>query len=1741
MEKIKSSFRSFGLRNSLLSLFSIIIIVIGVIFASSYLRKSAQLILGSDSGLILTADREDSLGAFTDTSFTLKSDKDLSVASVKNNIVFFPEIDFDITEVGSRQFSIKPKTPLKDNSLYRIKILSQAKTFYWAFQTKNDFRVVQSLPRDMGTYVPLNSGIEVTFSHDSWEDVNFKNGNFEVTPFVEGRFERHYRTLSFVPKSLAPDTLYTVKVKKGVKLNGSTDVLRDDYVFQFETQPSNRDQSQLYFSRNFYEFSPTETPAFDFYSSSLGGVEVTVKVYQAPPQGFLSNLISLLSIPSWASNSQRQNKFPVSGLSKVLEFNSPIQKQTYTSFVLFPQTLAKGLYIVEASLGVGGGASTQTLVQITDLSAYLSVSGTKTLAWVNDLKSGSPVSGATVAFGSVTGKTESNGTASFDTPLEKLSESTFATASQGSDTLYLPLQNSRYYYDSTYQNTRRQMDKYWTYFYTDRPAYLPTDSVKFWGLLRDRDNLNKKQTFTLEVTRSDYTNWDFTPVILYTKNFETSDLGTFIGEIPLSNFNPGYYGVSLKIGNKVVSGSSFSVEAYTKPAYKVTLNTSKKAYIVGETVNSSGQVSFFEGSPVPAMDLKYSGGDLNGKMTTDSLGRYNFSFTAAPFDNNYSTSPSYKYFYVIPALEEEGEISANASIAIFDSSLVFGYSKTSTKDKIGQVEIDLRQVDTNKFTSGSSVSDIFLPASSKQISGELFENEYVKKEVGTYYDFINKVTSTRYEYSTVQHKIADISLTTDTSGKAAYTFPVTSGKSYNVALRATDDQGRVTSQDSYVSGYSGNYFMNDYVYLKTDKGGTKPNTFSVGENVNLMVMKGESPLSASASDKFLYIFAQRGIKSYQVTSGNGLSFTYPDTFVPNITVSAIRFTGKTYEVAENLNLLFDTSSKKLSLDITKDKSTYLPGDLAKISIQAKNPDGSPAQSEVNLSFVDEAYFALYSQYLDPLFSIYSSLDSDIISFYQSHRYPLDISGAEGGGCFLPGTQILMSDGKTKNIENIKVGDKIKTLASLNSDKMVNAKVIKTFSHQLSGYLVINNHLRVTGEHNLFINGRWMTASEAREGDSFLDTHGNYQNIYSIEERAGMNTVYNFTVEKLNTYFADGFYTHNEKGRELFVDNAFFGSVRTGIDGRASVDVKLPDNLTSWRITSQGVTGDLKVGVDQTPLVVKQPFFVDLVMNTEYLVEDHPEILVRAYGEGLNSGDTVNIQIKSDSLGVSKSLAIKAFESSKIDLGVLKLGVHQITVSGNSGNLSDKLTRNITVIPSRLKIAKTINTHLTIDTKPEGSMDSPTTLIVSDLSLGRFYPPLLNLSYTWGDRLDQRLARILSKEIISRNFDEKVALEKLDTSSFQTPDGGYALFPYSSSDLELSSFVAALAGDKVDRVGLSNYFYRNLSKIQDDEAFSESLFGLASIDEPVLVLINRFRETKDLSPIARIYIGLAQASIGDKENAMSTYRSLISEFAVPQDSMTYMKVGKDKDSFLRVTSLTSALASMLSEKEADGLLAYTISNSTKDILLVSSQLLSITHQIENTKPQPISFAYTLGGKKVSKKLEKGKVFKLELSPKDLGEITFSDIAGNVGLSSTYFAPLDPKTVQTDPSIKIGRSYSVRGKVTNTFAASDLVKVTLPVTYATITQDGCYQVTDVLPSGLKPITSISAFTQQSVLYPYDVNGQKVSFCISKGDTRNSVYYYARVISAGDYKAENAIIQSLKAPSIFNFSPAGSVSIK
>ena len=174
---------------------------------------------------------------------------------------------------------------------------------------------------------------------------------------------------------------------------------------------------------------------------------------------------------------------------------------------------------------------------------------------------------------------------------------------------------------------------------------------------------------------------------------------------------------------------------------------------------------------------------------------------------------------------------------------------------------------------------------------------------------------------------------------------------------------------------------------------------------------------------------------------------------------------------------------------------------------------------------------------------------------------VEIQDTYGGlaiACFLPGTLILMSDGTTKPIEDINVGDEVMSmdLPGLpdedlgylewkshtmrpmdNLPEMVKrykktANVEHLFYDYMNGYYSINNgYLKVTREHDLFVyhtgKWRWVTPNEISTDMKLFGYEGEVINIDSVEWIEDEVEVVNFDVEPLDVYFAGGVLVHNK--------------------------------------------------------------------------------------------------------------------------------------------------------------------------------------------------------------------------------------------------------------------------------------------------------------------------------------------------------------------------------------------------------------------------------------------------------------------------------------------------------------------------------------------------------------------------------------------------------------------------------------
>jgi hypothetical protein len=154
---------------------------------------------------------------------------------------------------------------------------------------------------------------------------------------------------------------------------------------------------------------------------------------------------------------------------------------------------------------------------------------------------------------------------------------------------------------------------------------------------------------------------------------------------------------------------------------------------------------------------------------------------------------------------------------------------------------------------------------------------------------------------------------------------------------------------------------------------------------------------------------------------------------------------------------------------------------------------------------------------------------------------------------LAGTKITMADGSIKNVEDVHVGDVVKSWnhptlidesnenwftdwsssdisgSSTESSTVKSMKIDAYFKwHTIS--LSDGTELRCTFEHIFLVkkegSWRWMQAIAMEPGQSMLKEDGSEVTIQSNVIAYTPVTTFNFDVEETDTYYAEGLVTHN---------------------------------------------------------------------------------------------------------------------------------------------------------------------------------------------------------------------------------------------------------------------------------------------------------------------------------------------------------------------------------------------------------------------------------------------------------------------------------------------------------------------------------------------------------------------------------------------------------------------------------------
>ncbi|MBU1018981.1 MAG: alpha-2-macroglobulin family protein [Patescibacteria group bacterium] len=1708
---------------------------------------------------------KDPSGIDASAGFRLESKGEVSAEDVDEVLVINPYAEVKVEQESDNSVIITPVLAMEANEIYSIeldgKVLKGSPypmEYSWAYQVSDQFRLRGTLPADQETSIPINSGIEFLFNFRGVlaEDLT---EHFTIDPYLPGHFEVIDKTAAYVHDGLLEETIYTLTLTAGLSLGDSENTLQEDYTFQFETSSEAAFSNVIRLRNGNYNFSPEDEPYFTmtrFDWIDEGNNYIDYQVYAYPSaDAFLEAMQEMDSaIPTWSYRASKNYEIPTDSLELVLDQKDiEVYESNYSTKVFtLPDTLDEGYYLLKAS---AGDDEDTAFFQVSSLSAAVYITEDLSLVWVNDVVTGESISGAQVEVvdSSISEKTGSDGVALLEGVINQATvlqtrynyRGSYMEVSYGGETTF---------YDLRWYNNDYAEDDYWMYFDTERTTYHPTDDIHYWGFLKGRYGSAAGEYQITLSSRGWFYSTETTT--FYEETIYVEDGGTFEGKLEIELMPPGFYSMSLKKDGETLSTLYLDIEDFVKPAYKLDAQADEDILFAWETTDAYITSEFFEGTPVPNLALNFdASGDTDGTYTTDEDGELTVEFKADPgaCNNKYCSLFKTRYFEVFPTLEESGDINATERFTVIRSFV----GATDVEAELDGLYLETKWVDREKVRDADYLwadPDIYSEiAPETQVNLKIVKSYYEKTDNGTYYDYINKVVKPKYSYSSSKETIEEVTLHTDENGVLDYPLDLEDGYSYYFYMTIIDPYGNEYIE--YESIYNSRYSYNYGDYLSFD--GVE-DSYSIGDEVEFTLTSGdEDSLPDDGSYQYLFVSFQDGLRDYIVSDSPTLAFEFTEDMAPNINYMAVRFDGDYYtNPYTSTTINYDYEDERLDVDIVPTSNDYGPGDDAQITVAVTDAGtDQAAQSYVNVYMVDEAYYALYAEYFsDPLISIYDNVHSGVERAYVSHEGPIADEGGKGG-CFVEGTEILMSDGSTKVIEEITTGDMILTREDPLNDRLVEAPVAKLYKHHVSEYILVNGELGVTQEHVVFLNGQWRLAGDIKVGDYLVDADGEEVTVTSVEYIYGPVNVYNFEVELYHTYFADGYYVHNDKDggvRENFEDTALFEVVQTDANGQAVIDFTLPDNITSWRVVAVAISEDLRAGYSSENIDVSKEVFVLPVINDEYLTGDKPIIPVRVYGDSLNADSEVNVGLEIESMNYDEEKNANAYDVTYFELDELSEGEHR-SVAYTDG---DAMATTFDVKDSHFVTQEIWTDILGEKLSLEGSDDQRTLVSFMNNETGTIYKLIVDAAYHYAGRADQSASKNIARQLLNEYFDETHSVPDFDAFLYQnvpdqwdynseiTLDGGIGVLTYDSSRLSLTAQLAGLDASLWSQEPLRRYF-ENIFE-SNEYTLSEkilALYGLSALGDSVLIDLNYFVENYELDTGDKVYAALAYLEMGDKASATDLFLDLTENYTDLEGGRT--KIADDsRDNELSWTASMAVIAAELGSDYRDYLWDFVLHNDKpyeddRSDLIIVEKILYAKTLLENGASAEVSFS--LNGEKIE--LVGNDYYKVSMLPDELDAAEFSSIEGDTRVFTFYEAPQNLDDLELDSSLAIGRNYYTQAdwasgfELSNdSFKTGDLVKVEFTVD---VDLKGGYSIIDLLPSGLQPTTQKSNQNERytdGFRHPYKIEGQKMYFGLYCGDTTcngEPFYYYARVINPGEFRQEPAVIQNTSNPNIMNVS--------
>jgi alpha-2-macroglobulin len=769
------------------------------------------------------------------------------------------------------------------------------------------------------------------------------------------------------------------------------------------------------------------------------------------------------------------------------------------------------------------------------------------------------------------------------------------------------------YYDAQYN-----ADK--VYAITDRPVYRPSQPVKFkfWIDHAQYDQEGKSafagQSFTVQVLnpRSEK---------VFEKGFTADEYGGFDGELMLDKqATLGVY--QILIPGK--GGGNFRVEEYKKPEFEVKVKAPEEPVMLGEKFSASIEAKYYFGAPVTEAKVKYKIFRTGYSANWYPMGLWDWFYEPGYwwFACDYAWYPGWRdwgcrrpvFFWWGWRQPERPELVAEVESAI-------------GKDGVVKVEIDTALAkeihgDTDhKYEITAEVTD----QSRRTIVGT--GRVLVARKPFKVYAWVNRghyrvgdVVHASFTAQTLDNKpvqgagelrllhiaydkdakpveteVQKWDLPTDAQGAAQIQIKAAKAGQYRLSYKVTDSKQH-TIEGGYVftvmgEGVApGDFRFND-IELVTDK-----REYAPGEKVNLLV-------NTARPDSWIVLFLRPANGMYQmpkIVHAQGKSTQevievvkkdMPNFFVEAFTVADGRVYTETREV------IVPPESRVLGVEVKPSAEKYKPGEKAVVNVKLTGPDGKPFVGSTVVSIYDKAV-----EYISG-----GSNVPEIKSFFWKWRrqhHPQTESSLTHGGYNLVRTnaiamQFLGIFGQSV-VEEVGAEDKeAQTLEGAGSGGG------GSFGRARDGAM------------------RQMAAMPSAAAPAGAPMLAMESDGMMAKSAAGAMK------DELGAGGGEGGQMVEPTVRTQFADTAIWvGCLATDQDGLASVELKMPENLTTWKARVWAMGAGARVGEGAAEVVTTKNLIIRL-QAPRFFVEKDEVVLSANVHNFLKEKKSVQVVLELD--------------------------------------------------------------------------------------------------------------------------------------------------------------------------------------------------------------------------------------------------------------------------------------------------------------------------------------------------------------------------------------------------------------------------------------------------------------------------------------------------------------------------------